>query len=221
MKHRTLLFAAGLAVQGMGCRGDTSSEPPIHLNQNMDFQNRFGMQKENAFFWDGRSMRPQVEGTVARGELKTDDHLFRGQQLEVKNGTVSSDLEFVRALPGRDPRGRPMKPDRAFLERGRARYGIYCEPCHGARGDGQGIVVKRGMVVPPAFSEDRLLGMPIGQFYDVITNGARNMPGYAAQIPVRDRWAIASYVRVLQRRRTAPLERVPAAEAASRGWKKP
>jgi mono/diheme cytochrome c family protein len=76
------------------------------------------------------------------------------------------------------------------------------------------------MMQPPAYSEQRLLGMPLGQLYDVVTNGVRNMPAYGDQIPVRDRWAVAAYVRVLQRRRAAPLEQVPEAEANSRGWSK-
>ncbi|MEQ9500430.1 MAG: cytochrome c [Deltaproteobacteria bacterium] len=218
MAKRLLLLAA-LSIGA--CRGDTSEQPPVHLQQNMDFQERFDMQESNAFFWDGRAMRPPVEGTVAIGELRTDDHLHRGQALEVENGTTSGDLAFVRKLPPRDAHERPIVPDRAFLDRGRERFGIYCVPCHGATGDGQGIVVKRGMVVPPSFYEDRLLGMPVGQFYDVITNGARNMPAYGAQIPVRDRWAIAAYVRVLQRRRAAPFDMVPKEEASSRGWTKP
>lgn len=216
---KRLLIVATLGV--VGCRGDTSEQPPVHLQQNMDFQTRFDAQEANAFFWDGRAMRPPVEGTVAIGELRTDDHLDLGKALEVKNGTTTGDLEFVRALPPRDHQDRPIVPDRKFLERGQDRFGIYCAPCHGATGDGQGIIVKRGMVVPPSFSETRLLAMPIGQFYDVVSNGARNMPSYRAQIPVRDRWAIAAYVRVLQRRRAAPLDRVPPAESASRGWKKP
>jgi len=190
------------------CQAQTFGEPPIHLNQNMDVQKRFEAQEYNAFFEDGRGMRMPVEGTVAVGALKTDDHLHKGM----------IDDEHVATLPSVDERGQPLEVDRELLERGQDRYGIYCTQCHGASGAGNGMVVQRGMVQPPALWEDRLLGMNVGYFYDVITNGVRNMPPYAAQIPVRDRWAIAAYVRVLQRSSRASIEDVPAEVAKEKGW---
>lgn len=198
-----------LLVGVAACQGQTFEDPPIHLNQNMDFQKRFEAQEYNGFYSNDRAMRKPVEGTVAQGELAIDDHLHRGMEGD----------EHVATLPSVDEHGQPIELDEAFLERGRDRYEIFCTPCHGASGAGNGMVVQRGMLQPPALYEERLLGMNVGYFYDVITNGVRNMPPYAAQIPVRDRWAIAAYVRVLQRSHHATLEQVPAETAEQKGWK--
>lgn len=192
----------------LGCRGDISSEPPIHLNPNMDFQARFEMQEPSEFFADGRAMRPRLEGTVARGALKEDTLLHEGK----------SGGRFVDSLPPTDDRGRPFAFNADFVRRGQDRFNIFCAPCHGQAGLGKGIVVARGMLAPPSFHDQRLLGMPLGQLYDIVTNGARNMTGYAGQIPVRDRWAIAVYVRAIQVSRNARLSEIPAEEAAAQGW---
>jgi len=200
-----IVAATGFAF---ACQGSTFPEPPIHLNQNMDFQKRIEPQEENPFYADGRGMRPPVEGTVASGGLTVDDHLHKGEV----------DGELVTTLPEVDENGEPIVLDEAFLARGQDRYNIYCQPCHAASGAGNGLVVQHGMLQPPALYDDRLLTMPIGHFYHVITYGIRNMQPYAAQIPVRDRWAIASYVRVLQRSRNATLDQVPDEVATSNGW---
>lgn len=191
-------------VAASGCQGSVSSSPPIHLNPNMDQQDRYDPQEPSTFFADGRSMRPQVAGTVARGHLNEDDHYFRGKAGET----------FFATMPAQ------VTVDAALLARGQARFNIYCLPCHDAAGTGQGIVAKRGMIPPPPFTMDRLIEMPVGQIYDLITNGVRNMPSYGAQIPVADRWAIVAYVRALQLAGHAPLSQVPADVAASKGWSK-
>lgn len=210
MRFRLLILPPLLLLSA--CRGDISSSPPVHLNQNMDFQKRFEQQEENPFFADGRAMRPYVEGTVATDLLKIDDHLFRG-----KKGT-----NYARELPQKDEHGKALTLNRALLDRGQSRFEIYCAPCHDRTGEGQGMIVKHGMMMPPSLtSERRVLGMPLGNLFEVISLGVRNMPPYAAQIPVRDRWAIAAYVRALQRRRHAGLDAVPPEEAATHGWKKP
>lgn len=202
-----LLPAALMGV--MACQGQTFPEPPIHLQQNMDFQTKFEAQEYNDFYGDGRAMRMPVEGTVAVGELKIDDHLHVGKV----------DGEHVAELPAVDETGAPMNLDAEFLARGQERYGIYCTPCHGAAGAGNGMVVQRGMLKPPALNDERLLSMNVGYFYDVITNGVRNMPPYASQIPVRDRWAISAYVRVLQRSQYATIDDVPQEQRTEKGWK--
>ena len=210
----SLAALCSLSLLTVGCRGDISSEPPIHYVQNMDNQNRYDMQEPSELFDDKRAMRPRVEGTVATSDLKDDkhlqedDHLYRGQ----------SGGDFVSTLPASDELGQPLKLDRALMERGKERYSIYCTPCHDGAGTGDGLVVKRGMMKPPSLHEERILAMPIGQIYDVIANGARNMPAYGGQVPVRDRWAIASYVRVLQLSRRATLKQIPADQKASRRW---
>ena len=185
-----------------GCRGNKSSEPPIHLQQNMDFQKKFEAQEQNTFYKDGRAMRPPVPHTVARGELRKDDLMFRGTQ-EGKKATKT-----------------PMPITAKLLKRGQARYNIYCAICHGGLGDGQSVLRQRKIAVAPtSYHEDRLLKEPIGHFYDVISNGIRNMQGYAAQIPVHDRWAIAAYVRALQIAGNASLAQVPPNVRVQKGWR--
>jgi len=186
-----------------GCRGMESSQPPIHLNNNMDDQQRKDPQEGSALFADGRVMRPRVAGTVPAGAWSTDPVALTG-----KNGEA-----FAQTLPP------GLTLDLALLERGRSRFNIFCAPCHAATGDGNGTVVARGMPPPPTFHDDRVRAYAIGQFYDVITNGVRNMPSYAMQIPPQDRWAVAAYVRVLQRSRMATLDQVPAEVAAEKGFK--
>jgi mono/diheme cytochrome c family protein len=135
-----------------------------------------------SFFEDGRSERPLVENTVARGSL-ADDDLF---------------------VP-KDSNAFPLPLTPALLSRGQERYKIFCTPCHGLQGDGNGMVAMRGMKHPPTYHQDRLRQAPNGYLYDVVTNGFGAMLGYSAQIPPADRWAIIAYVRALQLSRNAPV----------------
>ncbi|MEZ4266040.1 MAG: cytochrome c [Myxococcota bacterium] len=203
---RTALLGAlvALAAPAAGCRGTTSSAPPVHLNPNMDFQQRYEMQEANPFFADKRAMRPPVAGTVARtvallGDdqyLAEDDHLYRGR---------GPDGRLADALP------KELPLTQALLDRGHARYEIYCTPCHASAGTGDGVVAGRGLSVPPpTYHSDNLRAMPLGYFYDVISHGVRTMKPYAAQIPVEDRWAIAAWVRTLQVSGNVPRAEVPA-----------
>lgn len=168
--------------------------PPVHLNRNMDFQERFDPQEANTFFSDNRAMRPPVHGTVARGGLREDFTYHYGR---TERG------DFVEHIP--------VTVTRDFLVRGRERYAIFCTLCHGAVGDGQGIVTTGGFgyVPAPSYHIDRLRLEPDGYFFDVITNGVRTMPGYGQLVPVADRWAIVSYIRALQRSQNATEEDVP------------
>lgn len=210
MRNQTIRLCVGALLVGglIACEGQPFEKPPIHLQQNMDFQKRFEAQEENPFYDDTRAMRPPVENTVARGNLRIDEHLYQGLV----------DGENAMELPKLDEDGEPIVLDEAWLKRGQERYEIYCTPCHGFSGVGNGLAVQHGMVQPTSLYDERLLGMGIGHFYRIITYGKNNMMPYAAQIPVRDRWAIASYVRVLQRSRGATLDEVPEKEASARGW---
>ena len=181
--RRPLLGAlAALAVASTCCRQDMQDQPK--------YKNLRG----SAFFDDHRSARPVVEDTVARGSLWQDDRFTTGKE----NGKP------VAALP--------VPLTRELLERGRSRYGIYCTPCHGLTGNGQGIVVQRGFRQPPSFHIDRLREVPVGYFFDVMSHGFGAMPDYAAQVPVDDRWAIVAYIRALQLSQHASLADVPATE---------
>jgi mono/diheme cytochrome c family protein len=177
-----------------GCaRGCTSSRPPIHLNPSMDSQPKVRPQTASTFFFDGQSMRQPVPGTIAIGGLKEDVAFFTGK---------GADGQFVATIP--------HAVDEALLERGRQRYGIYCQPCHDARGDGRGILFQRGNVPTATFHQEKILKYPDGQIFDVITNGQGLMPAYRWPIPPADRWAIIAHVRELQRERQARAASAPA-----------
>jgi len=158
---------------------------------------RFEPLEANAFFADGRSQRMPVPNTVARGTVHTDEQLYTG-----KIGGQLADTLPVTATP-------------ELVARGRERFDVFCSPCHGRTGQGDGMVVRRGFRAPPTFHSDRLRAAPVGYYFDVITNGFGAMQDYAAQVPVADRWAIASYIRALQLSQHARLEDVPAAKRAA------
>lgn len=148
--------------------------------------------RQSSFFGDERSARPLVTGTVARGHLRDDTLLYTGK------------------LSGADATIFPFAPDARVIARGRERFDIYCSPCHGRTGQGDGMVVRRGFRRPPTFHQDRLRDAPVGHLFDVITNGFGAMPDYQAQIRAQDRWAIVAYVRALQLSEHASLADVPA-----------
>jgi mono/diheme cytochrome c family protein len=181
-----------LTLVAAGCRGEPSDEPPIHLIGDMDWQPKFQAQEATPFFPDGRAMRPLVEGTVARGQLRDDDAYWRGR---------IDEKTFVAKAP--------IDVDEKTIARGQERFGIYCTPCHDKAGSGHGIAVQRGFPPPIDLTGDRVRGMADGEIFDVITNGVRNMPSYRKQIPVQDRWSIVTWVRVLGHSQHASVRDVP------------
>jgi mono/diheme cytochrome c family protein len=189
-----LAFTSVFALTGCA-RGCTSSRPPIHLNPSMDDQPKVRSQTTSEFFFNGASMREPVPGTIPIGGLKEDTAFFTGK---------GADGQFVAAIP--------TPVDDAVLERGRQRYGIYCLPCHDARGDGRGILFQRGNVPTTTFHQEKILKYADGQIFDVITNGQGLMPSYRWPIPPADRWAIIAYVRELQRERLARAASAPATQ---------
>ena len=184
-------------------RATTSEKPRVHFVQDMDNQHKLQAQQASpevggaALFRDGRAMRPPVEGTVARGELRENDHFDRG----LIGG------QWAESFPSE------VEVDMAFLGHGQERFNIYCAPCHGRSGYGDGMIHQRAMqllvtpplskgtswVPPKSIHEEAIRQQPVGQVFNSITNGIRNMSGYEAQIPIEDRWAIVAYVKALQR----------------------
>jgi mono/diheme cytochrome c family protein len=180
-----MFFFACLAVFAfivVGCRQDMHDQP------------KYVPLRQSAFFGDERSARPMVAGTVARGQLRDDALLYTGK-VNNADATVF-----------------PFAIDADVMARGRERFDIYCAPCHGRTGQGDGMVVRRGYRRPPSIHIDRLRESPPGHFFDVITNGFGAMPDYASQIEAADRWAIVAYVRALQLSEHATLADVPAAD---------
>ena len=179
---RAALSALLAAAAAAGCRQDMHDQP------------RYEPFEASDFFDDGRSARPLVVGTVARGFLNEDQHLHRGRI----GGELADRFPFA--------------VDRTVLERGRERYGIFCAPCHDAAGNGNGVIVQRGFKHPPSFHIQRLREAPPGWFFEVITKGYGAMYDYADRVPPADRWAITAYVRALQRSAHASLADVPQAQ---------
>jgi len=183
------LFVCVLGVSILGFRGTTFTAPPIDLFPDwafpgMEVQPKHRPQSANAFFADGRSDRTPPARTVARGMLRDDDHLHLGK---------SSDGTFAAKLPA------SLKVDLSLLERGQDRFQIYCAPCHGALGDGNGMTKRYGMGATPTFHDPRLRTMPDGEIFNTITNGKNTMMSYADKLSPEDRWAVVTYVRALQR----------------------
>jgi mono/diheme cytochrome c family protein len=177
--RRDLLAVVFAAAAVAGCRQDMHDAPRIEAYE------------ANAFFADGRGSRTPPTGTVARGWLRQDEALYTGRS----NGELVAEFPFP--ISAQD------------MVRGRERYNIYCSPCHGLLGDGQGMVVQRGLRRAASYHQDRLRDEKVGYFYDVITNGFGAMQGYAEQVPVRDRWLIVAYVRALQLSQHATMAEVP------------
>ena len=186
-------------------RAVNSPEPRIHYVLDMDNQPKFRAQAANPLFADGRAMRPPVEGTVQWGSQDLDPLFHLG--LDGDQLTQRFPDEIAVDLP--------------LLQRGQERFNIYCQPCHGLAGYGDGIVNKHAMallstgtkgtswVQPKNLHELAIVEQPIGQLFNTISNGVRNMPAYGPQIPVRDRWAIVAYVKALQMSQDIPRADIP------------
>lgn len=183
MRAKALLAATMLLAFLSGCRQEMYDQP------------RYKPLAKSDFFEDGRSARPLVEGTVARGTL---------------DGTSAAG----GGAPGSLATALPVPLTAELVARGRERYGIFCAPCHDATGSGRGMVVRRGYRPPPSLHIERLRDAPVGHFYDVMTRGLGAMPDYAQQIPPADRWAITAYVRALQLSQRGVVADVPAGERA-------
>ncbi len=195
-----------------------SEKPRLHLAQDMDFQPKYQPQGTSVLFADGRATRGEVPGTVAVGGLKEDDHYYLGyrrgaDKVSGQQGASEENQEYFDTFP-------PQVQQRLYelMHHGRERFGIYCAPCHGLLGDGQGMTSLRalerqqpGWVVPTSLHSGVVREQPVGRLFDTITNGRGKMPPYAAQIPVEDRWAIVLYIRALQRSQNASVEDVPPA----------
>ena len=176
---RIVMAMCGLVLSTAACRQDMHDAP------------RYEVFEASTSFADGRASRSAPAGTVSRGWLRDDEALYTGKV----------DNQPVAAIP--------FAVTHADVQRGQERFTIYCTPCHGQLGDGNGMVVQRGLRQAANFHQDRLRQERIGYFFDVITNGFGAMQGYAEQVPVRDRWLIAAYVRALQYSQNASVNDVP------------
>ncbi|HEY8551458.1 MAG TPA: cytochrome c [Vicinamibacterales bacterium] len=181
---RGIALAAGLAaaVLAAGCRQDMHDAP------------RYEPLERSTFYADSRASRPIPEGTVARGFLRDNDAFYTGM-------VDGAPVEKI-----------PMAVTREVVERGRERFNIYCSPCHGLTGEGNGMIVQRGYRRPASYHDPRLRSAQAGYFFDVMTRGFGQMPDYAAQVSPEDRWAIVAYIRALQLSQGATVDDVPPAD---------
>ena len=180
MSRSTLLLAVAGCAFLAACRQDMHDTP------------RYEPLEASTFFADGRGSRMPVANTVARGTLREDEHLYQGK------------------IDGQLTDSFPMPVTAELMARGRERFNVFCSPCHGRTGQGNGMIVQRGFRAPTSFHEERLRTAPVGYFFDVQTNGFGAMSDYAAQVPVADRWAIAAFIRALQFSQRATINDVPA-----------
>jgi Cytochrome C oxidase, cbb3-type, subunit III len=198
-----VLLCAGVALAAsaglLGCRGETSDDPPIMPERNMYDTERYNPESYSQFYPDHRTMRTPVEGTVARDRYEDDPEVSTGLLADKSGYVMSVPQSAIQRAGGIEK----------LLARGQERFTIYCTPCHGRTGDGKGMVVckrdkmsdpceSRGFAPLPSYEDPRLRHMPDGQLFATITHGVRTMPAYGPQIPSADRWAIVSYVRALQ-----------------------
>jgi Cytochrome C oxidase, cbb3-type, subunit III len=178
--HPGWLFALGLATLGVaGCRQDMQDQP------------KFIPQRSTTFFADGRSVRPQVDHTVARGQVNEDSFFATGM------------------IDGKEVDMMPFPVSMQVLARGQERYNIYCTPCHSRVGNGAGMIVQRGYKPAGNFHSARILSEPLGHYFYVMTHGYGAMPDYSAQLTPADRWAVAAYIRALQISQSANQSEVP------------
>ena len=199
--YYTLAFLCLLTVSVMGFRGMLSSRPPIEIFPDMKRQAKFKPQAPSKFFGDGRADRMPVAGTVPYGrKAETADPVF----------LHADDFRFAgKTADGSFARGFPVDVTEKLVRRGQNRFQIYCQPCHGALGDGQGITKQYGMIATPSYHDDRLRQMAEGEIFNTITNGKNTMSSYADKLSPDDRWAVIAYVRALQRAHHGSIDDVP------------
>ncbi|MGD1031156.1 MAG: cytochrome c [Opitutaceae bacterium] len=206
-------FLVVAAISILGFRGALFTSPPFEvfpdeLFPGMKRQPKPKPQGPSAFFADGRADRLPPPGTVPHSQpLRDDDALYLGK---------NPDGSWVRGFPA------AIAVDASLLERGRDRYTIYCSPCHGAVGDGNGVTKRYGMGATPSYHDDRLRQMAEGEIFNVITNGKApvfNMSPYADKLDPGDRWAVVAYVRALQRAQMGTVDDVPAEHRQELGIK--
>lgn len=200
--YYTLAFLVVLTLSVMGYRGSFSTRPPIEMWPDMDHQGKYKPQAESKFFADGRADRPIPAGTVpfGRSSRESDETYLRAD--DARYAGKNADGSFVRGFPA------GLELNENFVRRGQDRYQIYCAPCHGALGDGNGITKSYGMNAP-TYHDDRLRTMAEGELYNTISVGKNTMFGYADKLSPDDRWAVVAYLRALQRAAHATIDDVP------------
>lgn len=199
-----VLLAAAVAMVA-GKQGKFSRKPPLELFPDMDRQPKLRPQAYNSFFGDGLSSRKPIEGTVAHSKpVKVgEEEVYLHQEHPLTTGRVTGTTNWVET--------NPFPITEKVMARGQERFNISCTPCHGALGDGNGITKKIGaMAVVANLHDPRIVAMPDGEIFNIITYGKSLMMGYGSNVTPEDRWAIIAYLRALQRSHLGYEEDVPA-----------
>jgi mono/diheme cytochrome c family protein len=202
--YLVLLLLCVATVSIFGFRGSRSTKPPLEVFPDMDRQGKYKPQAASPFFADGRADRPLPAGVVARGDLRAEDPVYLGKD---------ASGQWIKGFPA------AITIDAKLMERGKDRYAIYCAPCHGALGDGRGIVTHYEWGGPANFHQDKFRQMTEGEIYNTIANGKATMFGYADKLVVEDRWAVVAYLRALQRAQLGTVADVPPAHKSELGIK--
>jgi mono/diheme cytochrome c family protein len=215
----SFLLIVVLVIALAGFRGQYSTKPEIQIFPDMDEQPRFNPQHPSKFFADGRAARPPVDGTVPLGYTIPSDFSSTGasnNRVMEKGGgfTATTDYYNTGRMGDVYGDGLPVAVTPAVMERGRERYAINCAVCHGATGEGNGIISQYGLAGIANLQLERIRTMPDGQIFMTITSGKNTMGAYGPQIALEDRWAIIAYIRALQRSRNARMEDVPQEQRA-------
>jgi mono/diheme cytochrome c family protein len=185
LKNKLLWMLTLSVLLTVGCRYDMQDQP------------KYKVYKSSDWFKDNRASRELPEGTVPRGFLRDNVALYTGK-IENATGTAQTNEQGQQITFPANITEMPIAVTKETLDTGEKKYKIFCSACHGAFGNGDGMIVRRGYPKPPSYNDDRLRNAPVGHFYDVASNGWGKMSGYSAQVSVNDRWAIVAYIRALQ-----------------------
>jgi hypothetical protein len=198
------VLAVAVVVGILGFRGTHFRKPPLYIFPDMEFQLKLRPQKENGFFTNGMTSQLHIPGTIARSTpLQTaNGPVYPYEDVPINTGHITGTTNFIET--------NPMPITSELLKRGQQRFTINCTPCHGATGEGKGITQKIGaMAVVANLHDKRIVELPDGELFFVISNGRNLMGAYGANVTVQDRWAIIAYLRALQLSRLGAVDDLP------------
>ena len=198
------VLAVAVVVGILGFRGTHFRKPPLYIFPDMEFQLKLRPQKENGFFTNGMTSQLHIPGTIPRSTplQSANGPVYPFEDVPINTGHITGTTNFIET--------NPMPITAELLKRGQQRFTINCTPCHGATGEGKGITQKIGaMAVVANLHDKRIVELPDGELFFVISNGRNLMGAYGANVAVQDRWAIIAYLRALQLSRLGAVDDLP------------
>lgn len=201
------LFTILAFVSILGLPGSKSSRPPLYIFPDMDWQAKYLPQRSNTFFKNAMNDRPCLEHAISRGQGWERKAVFDATYQYLPS--LHKELYTGKDATGAFVTGFPLEVDEALMQEGQKKYTLFCQVCHGASGDGNGITKQYGMIATPSYHDDRIRQMPEGEIFNTITHGKNTMGGYGDKLSPAERWAVIAYVRALQRSQNASIDDVP------------